>query len=162
MSVFDVFVYGTLKRGFGNHQRFCQGYTSLEPALVLGRLYDIGLGFPMMEVPEESILTRGHRDALGDTQNLKSMRDRNLPKPLAGDSWDLVPGEMLRFEDLRRYATLDRLEGFRDSYGDLYNRVMVPVYLLRKDVTVPGWCYVAPKGKLKGYPSRRRIMGWTI
>ena len=59
MSLFDVFVYGTLKKGCDNHERFCQGYDTWEPALVQGRLYDIGLGFPMMEVPEESILGYG-------------------------------------------------------------------------------------------------------
>lgn len=51
-----LFVYGTLKRGYGNHQRYCSSAVSIEPARVWGRLYHLSAGFPALEVPEESVL----------------------------------------------------------------------------------------------------------
>ena len=47
--VLRLFVYGTLKRGYGNHDRFCQGVLEIREAQVRGRLYE-GPGFPVLEV----------------------------------------------------------------------------------------------------------------
>jgi hypothetical protein len=57
-----LFVYGTLKRGYWNHQRFCAQALCIEPAVVWGRLYHLYAGFPALEVPEGLILARGTAD----------------------------------------------------------------------------------------------------
>ena len=41
-----VFVYGTLKRGMWNHERFCSGSLSIEEAVVRGNLYEMDCGLP--------------------------------------------------------------------------------------------------------------------
>ena len=48
-----LFVYGTLKRGFWNHDRFCRGVLAVEDAVVRGRLFETSSGIPVLEVPEE-------------------------------------------------------------------------------------------------------------
>ncbi|WP_193372596.1 gamma-glutamylcyclotransferase family protein [Planktothrix agardhii] len=45
----DVFVYGTLKPGECNYQRYCQGRVIAQrPALAWGKLYALSLGYPGM------------------------------------------------------------------------------------------------------------------
>jgi len=50
-TILRLFVYGTLKRGYWNHQRFCAQARSIEQAVVWGRLYHLHAGFPAIEVP---------------------------------------------------------------------------------------------------------------
>jgi gamma-glutamylcyclotransferase (GGCT)/AIG2-like uncharacterized protein YtfP len=44
-----VFVYGTLKPGEVNYQRYCEGKViAAQPAIALGQLFDLPLGYPAM------------------------------------------------------------------------------------------------------------------
>ena len=52
MKTVKIFVYGTLKKGFRNHDRFCGNAISIEPAMVNGKLYDTGWGFPAMQLSD--------------------------------------------------------------------------------------------------------------
>ena len=61
-----LFVYGTLKRGCWNHERFCRGVLSVEEAVVRGRLYELPSGIPVLEVPEADVLAHGTADPLAD------------------------------------------------------------------------------------------------
>ena len=61
-----LFVYGTLKRGFWNHDRFCRGVLTVEDAVVRGRLFETSSGIPVLEVPEEDILAVGTTNPLVD------------------------------------------------------------------------------------------------
>jgi len=63
-----LFVYGTLKKGFWNFDRFCTRAISIEPATTWGRLYHLPTGFPALEVPESNILATGTADPLADTR----------------------------------------------------------------------------------------------
>jgi len=63
-----LFVYGTLKKGFWNFDRFCTRPISIEPATTWGRLYLLPAGFPALQVPENSILATGTADPLADTR----------------------------------------------------------------------------------------------
>ncbi|MBS0017520.1 MAG: gamma-glutamylcyclotransferase [Arthrospira sp. SH-MAG29] len=48
-DLIDVFVYGSLKPGEFNYNRFCLGRTIEElPACALGELYSLSLGYPAM------------------------------------------------------------------------------------------------------------------
>ena len=47
-SVTTLFVYGTLMRGEANHARFCADALTIEPAVTIGRLYHLPMGFPAM------------------------------------------------------------------------------------------------------------------
>jgi gamma-glutamylcyclotransferase (GGCT)/AIG2-like uncharacterized protein YtfP len=145
-----LFVYGTLKRGFWNHDRFCRGVPAVEDALVRGRLFEISSGIPVLQVPEEDILAVGTTDPLADVttqahvvarmSNLKPIPDR-LPKKGTGAPWGPVYGELLSFDDPEtRLPAIDRLEGFHPGGPCLYRRVLVPVRA--KKTVLPAWLYV--------------------
>ena len=110
MNTFKIFVYGTLKKGFPNFRHYCKGAVSIEPAKVKGRMYDLGFGFPMME----------------------------LPSGPADTDWDWIQGELMAFDDAEpsRIQWLDLLEGYRP--GDdtsLYLRVKAPIWVHEKEET---------------------------
>jgi hypothetical protein len=61
-----LFVYGTLKRGFHNFERYCRGVISIEAAHTIGRLYLLPQGYPMLVVPSQHQLALGTTDYLAD------------------------------------------------------------------------------------------------
>lgn len=123
-----LFVYGTLKKGFWNFDRFCTRAISIEPATTWGRLYQLPAGFPALEVPESSILATGTADPLADTrtQDTIQLPENAMNRP-EGD-WDLVHGELMTFAnpgfDL---PPIDRLEAFDPNGRCVYTRVLVAV-----------------------------------
>ena len=145
-----LFVYGTLKRGFWNHDRFCRGVLTVEDAVVRGRLFETSSGIPVLEVPEEDILAVGTTNPLADVatqahvtarmSNPKPTPDR-LPKKGTGAPWGPVYGELLTFDDPgNRLPAIDRLEGFHPGGPCLYRRVLVPVRI--NGTVLPTWLYV--------------------
>ena len=159
-GILRLFVYGTLKRGFWNHDRFCRGVLAIEDALVRGRLFETSSGIPVLEVPEEDILAVGTTNPLADVatclraethrqvqarvvarmSNPDPTPDR-LPKKGTGAPWGPVYGELLTFDDPEnRLPAIDRLEGFHPGGPCLYCRVLVPI---RTNGTgLPAWLYV--------------------
>ncbi len=162
--VITLFVYGTLKRGFPNHDHFCRNAIDIQPATVWGRLYDLG-AYPALEVPEESILAHGTADPLADAAaqarfpaEMVQYPNRSA-KDLTGRGWWLVCGELISFEDPEeRVPRLDRLEGFRPSGQSLYRRVLVPVFT--GDEPAPAWAYVA--GEDLRRMRARPILSWPV
>ena len=77
-----LFVYGTLKRGYWNHDRFCEGALEVRDAWIRGQLYE-GPGFPLLEVPDEDVLAHGTDEPLADvaTQARLSARVGSSPSP---------------------------------------------------------------------------------
>jgi hypothetical protein len=65
-AMLRLFVYGTLKRGLWNHDRFCRGVLDIQEAMVRGRLYEMPSGIPVLQVPEPDILAHGTADPLAD------------------------------------------------------------------------------------------------
>ena len=145
-----LFVYGTLKRGFWNHDRFCRGVLAVEDAVVCGRLFETPSGIPVLQVPEEDILAVGTTDPRADvaTQAHVTARMSNpeptpdrLPKKGTGAPWGPVYGEILTFDDpVIRLPAIDRLEGFHPGAPCLYRRVLVPVRI--NGTVLPTWLYV--------------------
>jgi len=148
-GILRLFVYGTLKRGFWNHDRFCRGVLAIEDALVRGRLFETSSGIPVLEVPEEDILAVGTTNPLADvaTQAQVTARMSNpeptpdrLPKKGTGAPWGPVYGELLTFDDPEnRLPAIDRLEGFHPGGPCLYRRVLVPI--LVNGAVLPAWLY---------------------
>ncbi|MCX6345127.1 MAG: gamma-glutamylcyclotransferase, partial [Armatimonadetes bacterium] len=60
-----IVVYGSLKRGFWNHEIYCSEAVSIERATVRGRLYELPSGIPVLEVLEQDIIAHGSVDILG-------------------------------------------------------------------------------------------------
>jgi len=142
LHILRLFVYGTLKRGYWNHQRFCAQARSIEPAVVWGRLYHLHAGFPALEVPEGLILARGTADPMADARRQHENDTPRFGRP-TGD-WDLISGELVTFTDPQRdLPPIDRLEGFRPGGHSMYQRVIVAVLYGR--TSVPAWTYWMPR-----------------
>jgi hypothetical protein len=153
-TILRLFVYGTLKRGYWNHQRFCAQARSIEPAVVWGRLYDLHAGFPALEVPEGLILARATDDPLADARRQQESGTPRFGRP-TGD-WDLIHGDRSpgtrftgSFSDPAHPSPtrsdlppIDRLEGFRPDGHSMYQRVMVAV--LSGRTSIPTWTYWTP------------------
>lgn len=146
-GILKLFVYGTLKRGFWNHDRFCRGVLDVREAVVRGRLYEMYSGIPVLQVPDGDVLAHGTLDALADvaTQARISEQPASYPEPAqqsatAGD-WGRVYGELLTFNDPEsRLPAIDRLEGFHPGGPSLYRRVLVPIR--SHQAVSPVWLYV--------------------
>ncbi len=111
-TILRLFVYGTLKRGYRNHQRFGAQARSIKPAVVWGRRYHLNAGFPALEVPEGLILTRGTADPPADARRQQEIDTLRFGRP-TGDR-DPIHGELVTFTDPQRdLPPMDRLEGFR-------------------------------------------------
>jgi len=152
-----LFVYGTLKRGFWNHDRFCRGVLTVEDAVVRGRLFETSSGIPVLEVPEEDILAVGTTNPLADVAKQAHVTARMsnpeptpdwLPNKGTDAPWGSVYGELLTFDDPESsLPAIDRLEGFHPGGPCLYRRVLVPVRI--NGTVLPTWLYV-------GFPSTER------
>ena len=144
-----IFVYGTLKRGFWNHDRFCRGVLDIREAEVRGRLYEMHSGIPVLQVPDGDVLAHGTSDVWADvaaqarlSEQLASYPVPALQSATAGD-WGRVYGELLTFDDPEtRLPAIDRLEGFRPGGSSLYKRVLLPV-CIEQNMALPVWAYVA-------------------
>jgi len=149
-GLFRLFVYGTLKRGYWNHETYCGSAVSVEEATVRGRLYMLPSGIPVLEVPELYIVTHGSADILGDLA-----LQRRLDEDLAGypecdgEGWWQIEGELIMLQNpTRTVPPIDRLEGFRAGQAGVYNRILVPVTTCT-GVTNVAWCYAASRRLLR-------------
>ena len=80
-TILRLFVYGTLKRGYRNHQCFCAQARSIESVVVWGRLYQLHAGFPVLDVPEGLILARGTADPLADARRQQEIGTPHFGRP---------------------------------------------------------------------------------
>lgn len=137
-----LFVYGTLKRGCWNHDRFCQGALHIQEAAVRGRLYELPSGIPVLQVSENDVLAVGTGDIPADVnvqKRMTSMLASQRLEPTMGQ--EVVYGELLTFDDpAQRMPAIDRLEGFRPGQPSLYRRVLAPVFT--EDGIAAAWVYV--------------------
>ena len=120
VNVLRLFVYGTLKRGFGNHRRYCGDLLAAYEARVWGRLFLLPASYPALEVP-----TGVEGEAVERVED-----------------WGWVQGELFEFPaDSPVLDILDELEGYVPGDPDsLYMRVMVEVHA--EQTTCMAWAYV--------------------
>ena len=131
-----VFVYGTLKHSYWNHDKYMSGSTAMEPATILGRLHIRHTGTPILEIPAENILARGsqHYNADAETQRRFSGQ---APDLTPGDKWVRVHGELYTYNDPEtRLPKLDELEEYFPGRESLYDRVLT-------------WCGRRPESRLQ-------------
>lgn len=153
-----LFVYGTLKRGHRNHARYCSGYRACVEAAVVGQLYDLPAGYPMLVVPSDSILAVGTSSPLADVATqlaIPSTATTQLTSR-APSEVVVVHGELLTFDDApARIPPIDALEDFTPGQPSLYLRVMLATIDPLGRIV---WTYVAPDGRLP--PGARAIAKW--
>lgn len=67
-----VFVYGTLKPGEANYQRYCAGkLVNVQRAIALGKLFALPLGYPAMTVGDTPV--QGYLLYFADAENLTEL-----------------------------------------------------------------------------------------
>ena len=135
-----MFVYGTLKRGERNHERFCSGALRVEDGAVRGELYDLPhLDYPELVVPEDSVRAFGTADPAGDA----ALQERLARGPALTPDGPLAFGEILYFDDEgSRLPAIDRLEGFDPADASShYRRVLLPVES-EEGQALLAWAYV--------------------
>jgi len=138
VAILRLFVYGTLKRGYRNHRRYCAQALSIAPASVWGRLYHLAAGYPGLELPENLILAHGTGDPLADARRQQQIEDLRFGRP-PGD-WDPIQGELVSYNNpLRDLPPIDRLENFRPGGHSMYLRVLVAARCGRS--VLPAWTY---------------------
>lgn len=144
-KLFRLFVYGTLRSGFSNHERFCANAVSIVPACTFGSLYDLPYGYPAYFSPDQFILATGSANIHHDI----SIQDSTKVSEPDILSRKVVRGELISFADPEKYIpAIDYLEGFRPNADSLYDRVLIPV--LQNDQWISSWTYEykgAPRGK---------------
>lgn len=136
-----LFVYGTLKRGYWNHDQYCRDAISIEQATVRGRLYELPSGIPILHVPDEDVLAVGSCDVIADTLIQDRMEADWFDRQPRGP-WDAVEGEIIAFATPQMsIPPIDALEGFHPHRGSLYRRVLLPTHL-SADLCEISWAYV--------------------
>ncbi len=149
MRPFRLFVYGTLKSGYWNHEAYCRSAATVDEATVRGRLYELPSAIPVMLVPDDDILAVGSDRILDDI--LRQDTTAASAAQRLQDDWDEVHGELITFADPAVVEDIDRLEGFRPGRPCLYRRVLVLVTTANTPAQ-PAWCYV------QGVPPSRTII----
>ena len=144
MNTFSLFVHGTLKRGYWNHERFCRDAIHIEEAEVCGRLYELPAGIPVLQVPDSDILAVGTSDPLADvTTQSHSPKAAAFSAGRKTNDYQMIRGELMHFANPRLcIPPIDRLEGFRSGMPSLYRRVLVPIHV-NSGESMQAWCYTA-------------------
>lgn len=139
MTTIKIAVYGTLRRGGWNHDRYMAGYLCVESCTLPGKLGWLSPQIPMLEVPEEEVLAIGTRDYLADAR-LQERLDQEFAPLAERTRCGAAVGEIYTFNDPEAILPpLDRLEGFRPGQQSLYRRVLV-----RTGEGALAWVYAAP------------------
>ena len=139
-----VFVYGTLKCDYANHQRYMKGYTSVRKALTFGRIYSGPHGFPVVTAPDRIILAKGTADPEADLATQRRFTRSasiSIDPPRHGEK-GVVSGELFEFDDPHRLIPLDYLESFTPGTDSLYLRVLAAIF--SQQGPVPAWMYIMP------------------
>lgn len=64
LPLLRLFVYGSLKRGFDNHHRYCRGVRSVEETNTAGKLYRLPTGYPALVLPRKPVSGLGRQGSL--------------------------------------------------------------------------------------------------
>lgn len=157
MTLLRLFVYGSLKRGFANHDRYCRGVCSMEEADIEGRLFQMPTGYPVLRIPETRVLARGSENVAADIEMQERLAAevaaaaRNRTSLLEGVA-GRVHGVVLTFANaVERLRAIDGLEEFRPGRLSRYDRVLIAVRPRLAETGLPVWTYIAgdlsPRGR---------------
>lgn len=149
-GVLTMFVYGTLKRGYWNHDTFCRTALCTGEAAVWGRLYELPSQIPVLQVPDSSIIVVGTSDPLADVATQHRFSAGLTTDTICDETcWQMIRGELVTFPDPRlSLPPIDGLEGFRPGLPSLYHRVLVPV-MLDNDRRIAAWCYMGDERTIR-------------
>lgn len=111
-----VFVYGTLKKGFGNHHYYCKDALKIEKARVRGHLYVQG-ALPYASVSDYACIGTRNNDS-----DFKMQEDfQNEPNKGIFRGSECIHGELVTFDSWEDVSRLDSLEGFYTTTQPTHN-----------------------------------------
>ena len=149
ISELRVFAYGTLKRGFANHDPYCTGVLLIRSAWLRGRLFKLSPQIPALAVPDEDIIRYGTGSVAADIaaqekfESIVRSKGPACPTSSGSPGWRNIRGEMLVFGDPEtRLPLLDDLEEFRPERPSTYTRVLVSI-TLPGELPTSAWTYIA-------------------
>lgn len=128
-----VFVYGTLKPGEVNYERYCTRAISQQPAIAYGALYDLPAGYPAMVAATE-------------------MRRATV-----------VQGCQLQFDDPACLEALDWLEDYcphRPPAENEYYRCQWPIFKPSGQSMGLAWVYLMELWRVQQMGGRRLDQGF--
>ena len=133
MKTFNVFVYGTLMRGFRANS-FIPSSANMVRGRIAGNLYHYIAGYPVVKILRHAQSVDGTGIAYDDIKMQEEL-NRVEPECLPFDlSYGRVHGELYQIPCKDNWGSvlmrLDSYEGFNPEAGDgssLYNRTLVPV-----------------------------------
>lgn len=140
MQTFNVFVYGTLMRGFRSN-RFIPADAEMMEGKIVGNLYHFISGYPIANILRHPQSITGSGDYKEDMA-LQDDRNRVEPECLPFNlKYGRIHGELYKIPyNEEVIASLDSYEGFEpDSNYCLYLRTLVPVQT--KDSIIWAWVY---------------------
>lgn len=145
MDPVSIFVYGTLKPGEANYDRYCKGRVISEtPAIALGYLYALPVGYPaMVAVDRAAELLVEHR---------------SLP-PKA-----MVWGYRLQFRESACLRLLDELEDYcpqRSPHENEYYRRSAPLFTPDHQALGKAWVYLMEPQRVRRMAGRLVQGQWT-
>ncbi|YAF96307.1 MAG: gamma-glutamylcyclotransferase [Nodularia sp. CChRGM 3473] len=109
-----VFVYGTLKPGEANYQKYCAGKVmNAKRAVVLGRLFTLPMGYPAMTPGEGSV--HGYLLSFADLGILDALDELEDYQPARQMSENLYYRQQVEISDLQGI-----------SLGDAWAYLMAP------------------------------------
>ncbi len=148
-SELRIFAYGTLKRGYSNHDLYCSGVLRVYPAWVRGKLFKTDSEIPVMKIPNEDVLLHGSASVTADIEaqdKFDSFLRRKAEKPgqsCGAGEWGKIQGELHIFDDPEtRLPLLDSLEEFHSNQPSVYTRALVFINLPNGSQTT-AWTYIA-------------------
>jgi len=145
---FPLFAYGTLKRGFPAHERWCVDARRVLPARCDGSLFQHHDGYPVLFVPAALVLAVGGPDAHDDVcavdREAGPVAQATYLGVADGAATTAVGGELLYlpYETLR-LSEIDAYEGFVPGRPSLFVRVLVRVALIDSHEHPRAWTYAA-------------------
>jgi gamma-glutamylcyclotransferase (GGCT)/AIG2-like uncharacterized protein YtfP len=139
-----LFAYGTLKRGSPMHDQLCRGVSSVLPARLWGRLFELPSGCPALHLPAAAVLASASLRLDKDQQRLDELRAAPAPA-IAHESWRPVQGQLITLADYRNaWATLDAWEDASPDRPTLFRRVIIQVEQ-EDGVPITAWTYFVPQ-----------------
>ncbi|MDE0769683.1 MAG: gamma-glutamylcyclotransferase [Opitutaceae bacterium] len=136
-----LFAYGTLRSSHEEHRRFCPNALSVRPARLLGNLFELKEGYPILILPPESKLLSATPDCLQDWSEARKLPLPHSIEPVTGIR--LIEGELIELPlETDSLAKTDAWEGFQPGRETTYQRFIAPA-LLADGTVVPTWVYGA-------------------
>lgn len=136
-----LFAYGTLRSSHKEHSRFCPNALSVKSAQVLGNLFELKEGYPILILPRKSRLLSATRDCVQDWSTVRTI---HLPRSIKSTpELRLIEGELIELPlETDSLAKTDAWEGFQSGQETTYQRFIAPA-LLADGTLAPTWVYGA-------------------